>query len=119
MSQRFRLVCGDTSHLKTVVAVTPDLLAIDLSSTLADKTESRDSDDRPDRPSDDSPVDGAVVTFGAVGGSAPALRTLTCTMPSQMPKQSLSAPLRLPPSIPLPAAVGAVDAVHIHPVGAK
>lgn len=121
MSQRFRPVCGDTSHLKAlVIAVTPDLLAIDLSSTLADKTESRDGDDRPDRPSDEAPVDGTVVTFGAAVGSAPALRTLTCTMPSQMPKQSLSAPLRLPPSIqPLPAAVGAVDAVHIHPVGAK
>jgi hypothetical protein len=121
MSQRFRPVCGDTSHLKIlVIAVTPDLLAIDLSSTLADKTESRDGDDRPDRPSDEAPVDGTVVTFGAAVASAPALRTLTCTMPSQMPKQSVSAPLRLPPSIqPLPGAVGAVDAVHIHPVGAK
>ena len=121
MSQRFRPVCRDTSHLKTlVIAVTPDLLAIDLSSTFADKTESRDSDDRPDRPSDEAPIDGTVVTFGAAVASTPALRTLTCTMPSQMPKQSLSAPLRPPPSIqPLPAAVGAVDAVHIHPVGAK
>ena len=121
MSQRFRPMCGDTSHLKTlVIAVTPAVLAIDLSSTLADKTESCDSDDRPDRPSDEAPVDGIVVTFGATVGSAPALWTLTCTMPAQMPKQSLSAPLRLSSSIqPLPAAVGAVDAVHIHPVGAK
>ena len=121
MSQRFRPVCGDRSHLKTlVVAVTPVLPAIDLSSTLTDKTESRDGDDCPDRRSDEAPVDGIVVTFGAAVASAPALRTLTCTMPSQMPKQSLSTPLRLPSSIqPLPAVVGAVDAVHIHPVGAK
>ena len=121
MSQRFRPVCGDTSHLKTlVIAVTPDLLAIDLSSTLADNTESRDSDDRPDRPSDEAPVGGTVVTFGVAVASAPASRTLTCTMPSQMPKQSLNAALRVPPSIrPLRAAFGAVDAVHIHPVGAK
>jgi hypothetical protein len=99
-------MCGDRSHKKSlVIAVAPESLAIDLSSTLTCQSERCGGDD-PDRPSDAAPADGTVDTLGSAVGATPAFLTLTCTVPSQMPTQSLSAPPRLaPPAEPSPVAV--------------
>src|SRR5262245_9355901 len=119
MSHRLGPGCGDRSHLKTLaVAGGPDLPAIDLSSTLTDRAERR-SRDASDRPIDEAPAGGTVESFDEAVGSAPAWWTFTCTMPSQMPIQSLSALCRPSLSLrPLPG-VGGVGAVHIQPVGAR
>jgi hypothetical protein len=121
MSHRFRPVCWNRSHLKTfVIAVAPDSLTIELSSTLTGQTGRRGGDDPSDLACDEAPAGETLEITGAVVGATSAFRTLTRTVPSQMPRQSLSLSLRPPlPGEPPPAGVCAEDAAHIHPVGAK